>query len=223
MTRLLITRPAPFAAETALHLTARGYECVVAPALVARHLPPVSIDTDGATLLVTSPQAALALAAWRDLHFMETLAVGDPTAELAGVGGFRNVRSASGNAATLVGQVAPAQTCLLAAAPTTGHALQRALGDRAVRRIDVYEVGPADSLPSDIGDISHVLFYSARTATAFLDLARRANLIANLSGVEALCLSEAVAGVARGVAWKTMKTAAAPTAAALHDLLPALE
>lgn len=235
MTKLLITRPAPFTAESVSQLNALGYDCVMAPMLSARHVLPFPVAlNDAPILLVTSPQAALALAAWTELQYLPVLAVGARTASLLLKAGFTDLISADSDGAGLLRLIAAAyagpQSFLLAVAPQTGHAMQASLqqAGHLVTRLDVYEMTPVASLPDAAltalrdGSITHALFTSARGASTFLALAEQANLMASLSDIAAICLSEAVANAARAAQWRDIMAAAEPTTASLHRLLPAI-
>ena len=230
MPRLLVTRPEPAASETAAALRALGYQVLVSPALVATAIKPHDLVLPKPTvLIVTSPQAARFLKTWHTLHTYKVLAVGTQTAKLLKAAGFTRVTDAGGDAAAIVRLTAQQKSqayCLLGA-PSTGRSLAIALQGQGhtVKRISVYRVEPAQQLNEDTktalarGSVTHVLFYSARTAQSFLALVPTINL----KPVTALCFSETVAKAARPGRFGTVLMAARPTAEALQRLLPALD
>src|SRR5690606_29001673 len=79
---LLVTRPQPSAADTAARLKRRGFRVVVSPQLQASFKKPRAVSAAGHIVVVTSPQAARALANWPQLHRLPALAVGDGTKKL---------------------------------------------------------------------------------------------------------------------------------------------
>ena len=227
---ILVTRPEPAAGITAASLRAAGYRVLASPALAATAQPPRDLALPAATtLIVTSPQAARHLQAWKPLHAYNIIAVGAQTAVLLQAAGCARITDAGGDAAAILALTAngePQAYCLLGA-PSTGRALATALrvqGHR-VRRIAVYRVDPAPPLAPDAaaalarGQVTHILFYSARTAASFLALAADTEF----QLVTALCLSGAVAQAAQAGGFGTVLIAARPTAEALQALLPALD
>lgn len=227
---LLVTRPEPAASETAAALRAAGYQVLVSPALIATAIEPHDLSLPKTTvLIVTSPQAARFLNAWTALHAYQILAVGARTTTLLRAAGFTRVTDAGGDAAAILALTAkqkPQSYCLLGA-PSTGRNLAMALLGQGhqVQRVSVYRIAPAAQLTLqakaafDIGTITHVLFYSARTAQSFLALVPTINLRA----VTALCFSAAVAKAARAGTFGKVLVATRPTAEALQRLLPALD
>ncbi len=228
--RLLVTRPELAASETAAALRAVGYQVLVSPALIATAIKPRDlILPKQTTLIVTSPQAARFLKTWQTLHTYKVLAVGTQTAALLKSAGFTRVIDAGGDAAAilkLTAQQRP-QTYRLLGAPSTGRSLEAALQAQGhtAKRVLIYRIEPAQQLNADAktafarGGITHVLFYSARTAQSFLALVPTINL----KPVTALCISETVVKAARAGHFGKVLVAAHPTAEALQRLLPALD
>jgi len=231
---MLVTRPLPAATDTARRLQRMGYNPVIAPQLHVEFKTPRTVNTENVqALLVTSPQAALALKAWKHLHRLPALAVGDKTATLLERAGFKNVHSASGDAVALVGLVnatckRKAGALLLAGAPSTGRKLAVDLRDLgyAVRRLSVYAVAEADVLSTaavtfmkDKKSVG-VLFYSARTARTFVNAVKKARLKDCAKHLNAYCISAAVAKAAQQLPWQHVYNAGEPTEDALLGLLP---
>jgi uroporphyrinogen-III synthase len=204
---MLVTRPEPDASATATRLEALDIVPVVAPMLrfeplVAELPDPQSV----AALAVTSANALRAMADTGTLDAYRHLplyAVGDRTADLAGELGFTMVTSAGGAFADLVEGLAHAPIAgpiLYPAGRERSADLARSLHDfgKSVVTVPVYAMDPVARLGDEVlaalraGSIAAALFYSRRTAEAFVhategldgDARRRLGV---------LCLSEAVA------------------------------
>jgi uroporphyrinogen-III synthase len=237
---LLVTRPLPIADATARRLKRLGYKSVIAPQIKAHFRAPRTVDTDDVqAVIVTSPQAAQALKTWKNLRHLSAIAVGDKTASLLKKSGFKNVnvRSADGDARDLIRLIKSicrktTGALLLAGAPTTGRKLAvdlQNLGYTA-RRISVYETGAIKTLPlaaqqflqnkkSAKGEWG-ILFYSPRTARAFVEAVQKARLTPCLKRLNAYCISAVVAKSAQKLPWRHVHIALRPTEDALLALLP---
>ena len=225
---VLVTRPPPGLDETMQALRARGHVPIAAPLLRVRLLSP-AVPARVQAILLTSGQAAAPLAAVAP-HLLDSLslAVGDRTAARARQAGFACVRSAAGDADDLAGLAA---TCcrprdgllLLACGIGQGRSLSRALrgsGFRVARRC-VYAAaavrrlpGPARAALDPEPTLDAALFFSRDTAAAFARLLPR-RLRQALARTRALAISDAAAEPLRALGWRSIETAAAPTAEAL--------
>jgi uroporphyrinogen-III synthase len=161
-------------------------------------------------------------------------AVGDASARAARAAGFTTVKSAGRDADALAKMVAaelkPADGALShpRGRDTTGH-LEDALHRAGFELRDpvVYRAEPrarlsdtARKLLAD-GAIDLALFFSPRTARAFVSAAEAARLTAVTGKVTAVCLSQAVAGALAPLSFAKMIVAAAPNQDALLAALPA--
>ncbi|HUB48776.1 MAG TPA: uroporphyrinogen-III synthase [Acetobacteraceae bacterium] len=219
---ILITRPEPGASDTATRVAALGFEPVLSPVL---HIQTMSTalpsEAKVAAALVTSGNAVDALPpAWRATCL---LTVGDATAARARAAGFRDVRSAGGDAdalAALVIRELPAGTgpLLLASGRGQGQALAATLrrsGYRVIRRV-VYAALPAPELaPAAVaalraGQVRAVLFFSAETARHFVRLVRGAGLVAMLGTVDAISIGRAAGVALEAASWRDIRVAARP-------------
>jgi uroporphyrinogen-III synthase len=229
---VLVTRPEPGAAETARQLAARGFEPVLAPALV---LVNRKLDLPAAqALLLTSRAAARALPAIPE--DLPVLAVGEATAAEARARGARDVIAAAGDAAALATLVATrldpgAGPLLLAVGAGYGQDLAMALrarGFRVLRRL-AYEALPAPEIPAPAreaiaaGRVVAALFFSPRSALCAISLLRTAGLEAMAGKMLALAISPRVGEAARRalspLAWREIRIAQRPDQAALLELL----
>lgn len=231
--RVLVTRPAGQATETADRLHALGHEVLIDSLLtiVARPggLPPLD---DVAAVLVTSVNGAQGLAAATARRDLTVIAVGPRTAGELVAAGFADVVAAGGDARALLALV---RARLMPAAGRLVHvsgadiaadiAAELAPDGYDVDRAVLYEARPADRLdPATIAALAGprldaVLFFSPRTAALFARLSRREGVAGAVSGVHAYCLSAAVAAEARRLPWAAVHVAAVPTAESLLELL----
>jgi uroporphyrinogen-III synthase len=238
----LLTRPRADAEILAALLRARGVDSLIEPVieilpLDGARLPPLAPMQ---ALLLTSANGVRALAALlgpppevpeapeaRDLPL---LAVGAATAEAARQAGFTNVEFAGGDVAALAALAKtwldPARGPLLhiAGSRIAGDLAAR-LGDQgfAVERHCIYRAEASDALSGEThdalasGKIDMVLFFSPRSARAFVKLIRAAALESVLARITAICLSPAVAEEAAGIKWRRIRAASRPEQAALLD------
>jgi uroporphyrinogen-III synthase len=231
----LITRPEEDAQTLAAPLIARGIVPLFEPLLSIRRLGRAAPDLAGVQALAfTSANGVRAFAAASPERLLPVLAVGDRTAAAARDLGFAAVESAGGDVAALaelvIARLAPSAGAVLHAA---GSVVAGDLAGRlasagfAVRRAVLYEARPARALSPAAqaalreGRVDLALFFSPRTAASFVRLAAAASLGARCPGIDAVCLSPAVAAALKGVAWRHRIVAAAPTQASLLAALDA--
>ncbi|QDH13923.1 uroporphyrinogen-III synthase [Formicincola oecophyllae] len=209
---VLVTRPQPGLGRTMAALKGAGWQAVAAPALA---ITPVPAPGEGfwRTLLAAGCKA-VALTSAQALPFLanapRTLplwVVGVKTAYQARQAGFGAVVTASGTAQAL------AQLCrqhglvggrvrLLTGRGDDGTLYNSALaGELQAERLLAYSVSHAQALPeralalARARQVHAAVFYSSESVRAFLK-AWPGGESALLRGVEAWCLSSAIAGVA---------------------------
>lgn len=227
---VLVTRPQPGARDTAERLRDLGYVPVLAPALCIR---PVAAElgelSDIQAVVVPSGNALPALPA--ELRDTPILAVGDATAGRAREAGFRDVRSANGDAVALTALAV--KSCrpengplLLACGRGQSHRLTAALraAGFTVRRRVTYAATPALTLPPDAraalatDSVAAALFFSVETAAAFVKLARRAKI--DVSRIDAIPIGRPAAVALGELPWRSIRVASQPTQDAMLALLP---
>lgn len=235
MPRLLVTRPAEDAQAPVAALKGMGAEATVEPLLEIVFHPGPPLDLKGVqALLVTSANGARAFARRNVERAFRVLAVGDASAREARALGFARVESASGDVAALAAlcrdRLDPAKGEVLHVAGTrVAGDLSGLLGNAGFRcrREVLYEARAADSLsPATIGALragalDGVLFFSPRTAEAFVALCGRAAVVPALGRLTAFCLSPAVADKARAVSWGKIVVPERPDQEAILRLVAA--
>jgi uroporphyrinogen-III synthase len=206
--RMLVTRPEPDATDTAARLNALDIETTICPLLEFATLPTGLPQADGfAAVALTSGNALRALAERGEIarfRHLRAYAVGERTAGRARDAGFTDVVSADGAFADLVERLAHANLTgpvFYPAGRDQSGDLARSLAPYGVMVItaQVYAMNPVAGLPLGVredlveGRIGAALFYSRRTAEAFVDCAAGGLGRDARTRLGVLCLSEAVA------------------------------
>ena len=228
---VIVTRPPPGLAPTMAAVAARGLHPIAAPMLHVRQRA-LSIGTFRPDAIVLTSGQAIGALTGPHLHHVPCYVVGAATARRARAAGFAHVIAASGTADDLMGllraAVPPPARLLLAVGQGYGQEMAAALrghGYRVLRRC-AYAVRPASSLPSGAitalraGQVAAVMFYSTRTAEAFVAAVPPA-LVPLLAQVEAIAMSDGVAAVLRaGLRWRGVHVAARPDQEGMLACLP---
>lgn len=230
MTRVLVTRAEPDASDFAAACRAAGLEPVLSP-VMRIEIETAPVDLKGVSALAfTSANGVRAFAANSHQRSLPVFAVGPVTAKAAADAGFETIHVAGGDVEALASHVASESAYAgkeilhIAGADRAGDlmAMLKARG-LASQRQSLYRAAPEDALSKAAaaaiveGQGLWVTLFSPRTAALFLDLVGRAGLLANLSGVRAVCLSEAVAQAAAGAGWREVVIAPDRTAQSVID------
>jgi uroporphyrinogen-III synthase len=189
--RILVTRPQPGAADTALALRARGHAPIVAPLSEIEILSEVDPKSGPWTAIVLTSANGLhgiASPAWREKwHSVPVFAVGDASAKAARAMGL-DVTSAAGDVVV-------------------------------VYRLVAAQSLPEPAAAALVGEIDGVLHFSRQSAAAFLAAARNSNLLgAALTKPVHFCLSAQVAGPLREAGAAKIRVAEQPNENALLEL-----
>lgn len=238
--RVLITRPREDAEVLAMRLVPLGFTPVIEPMIEIRSLPDATVSADGVQAVVfTSANGVGALKTARGGDvFPRTLpafAVGAATAAAARAAGFRTVIEGRGTIEDLARLIAGGSpTSAGAILHVSGSVVARDLAallapaGLVVNRAILYESRHAAGLQAETralladGSIAVALFFSPRTAQAFVSLVADANIASSMGSVAALALSPAVAGALAPLPFAQVIAAARPTTDALLDCLTTL-
>ncbi|WP_051609327.1 uroporphyrinogen-III synthase [Fodinicurvata fenggangensis] len=233
---LLLTRPRADAEETLAALEARGHQVWLEPLLEIQPRERAALDLEGVQgLVITSRNGLRAYLEACPRRDLPVYAVGPASAEAARQAGFAEVQSADGDAVKLAAliqrQVDPAAGALL---HPSGRDVAGALGARLeaagydLRRVVLYEaraaraLSPATSGLLRGGTLNAVLLFSPRTAETFARLVKQEELASACAGLQAFCLSPAVAAAA-GSFWQAVHTAEKPNQAAMLALIDGMD
>lgn len=231
--RALVTRPREDSVSLQRELLRRGIEVVLEPLLSIERMGDSELDLEGVhALIFTSANGVRAFRTISERRDLPVFAVGDATARECGEAGFGQVASADGDVEDLAALIG--RSC----EPRDGRLIHvagnAATGDLAavltasgfdVVRAPLYEARPASALSLagktalQQGRIDVALFFSPRTAATFVNLARAAGLEDACRGIDAVCLSPAVAKRASELPWRSLSVAAQPTQSALLTAL----
>lgn len=234
--RLLVTRPEPEAEETARILRAAGHDVLVDPLLHIHFAePPAELPAPGAVLL-TSRNGVRALLRWpasRGWRDRPVFTVGGATAAAAREAGFSDVASAEGDVGDLTALILGADR------PDIGPIVYPAARDRAgdlpaalaargydLRVIEAYRAEPTAAFRPPVhdalanGTVDGALFFSRRTAEAFVRRVDAEALADRLAGLRCYALSAAVALPLGALAGVSVAVAPRPDQDSLLTLLP---
>jgi uroporphyrinogen-III synthase len=231
--RLLLTRPQPDAERTAGALRGRGHAVLLAPLLEVRALGFEPPDELVCAVVMTSANAARALAAHPARAWLVPLpafTTGRRSAEAARAAGFAEVHSADGDRddlarlirARLAGTRLP--LLYLAGADRAGELDLADCGLRVITLV-VYRAIAAERFPDAVaeafaqGALDGVLHFSRRTAEAFLGCGDAAGMLDRALAPVHYCLSEQVAEPIRAAGAAALRIAPRPDEAALLALV----
>lgn len=220
MPSVILTRPLADSRALAAELAAYGIECILSPVMEIRPLSvtlPVMDGLEG--LIVTSRHA---LPACLPLKHLPLYAVGEHTAQTARDSGF-TVAAQAETAEALLPLIPPAKPLVYASGETVRLDFTAHLPH--VRRVVTYRAESAAGLSKETvaaitsGTASGVAFYSPRAAEIFSGMLQDAGLSGSCATLTAFCLSGAIAQCCTRLGWSDIRTAAAPTQAAMISLL----
>ena len=229
--RALVTRPREDSVPLQRELLRRGIEVVLEPLLSIERIGDSDLDLEAVhALIFTSANGVRAFRTVSEKRDLKVFAVGDATARECSEAGFDQVLSADGDVddlAALIGrscEPGDGRLVHIAGNVATGD-LASGLTARGfdVTRAPLYEarqasaLSPAGKTALRQGRIDVALFFSPRTAATFVNLVRAAGLEEACRGIDAVCLSPAVAKRAAELPWRSLSVAAQPTQSALLE------
>lgn len=231
--RVIVTRPADDAHETAALLKARGHAAILAPLLGVHYHDGHPLHLDGIqALLFTSVNGVRAFARRTALRHFAVFAVGSQTTRAAQDLGFTDIRNADGNSEDLAAVVrktaTPDKGALLHAAGAEAEGRLAAMLTAAgftVRTEVLYDVPAATELPPSVraalesGGADAVLLFSSRSAQVFAECVAKARLAPACESLIGVCISEAAARPLGALPLKEVRIAARPNQMALLDCL----
>lgn len=228
---ILITRPLEDYAETASMVMASGFDPVACPMLrveLVTHQPP---EADRYQALVfTSLRGVDHLAAGPGLKELPVYTVGDRTADAARQAGYVKVTSAGADlnaleALLFLENLSPDKPLLHVCGEDVVRPI--AVPGRRFESLVVYRAVQAEELPAGALAVIQdrapygVLFYSARTAEAFVAAVKKGSLQPQFMTTRALCLADTMVESLRGLPWRSILVAQRPDRSGMQALLDA--
>lgn len=229
----LLTRPQEDNHKLAQALTRLGHRVNLAPLLRINYFDRQEIDlANFQAILFTSANGVRAFVRNSQSRDLPCYAVGHATATEAHEAGFNTVHAARGDVTRLASLVMEklhpdgGKLLHISARDTAGNL--SALLEKANFRVtgkQLYKATKARALDQKTkrlitsGMLSHMTFYSPRTAKAFVQLIGTANLANPLTEITALCLSPAVSDVISSLNWQETLTAEHPDQRHLFQLI----
>ena len=229
---ILITRPEPEASIFASLCAEDGFASIKSPLLEIK-TSRKEIDLTGVGCLAfTSANGVRAFGQRNTERRLPVFAVGEASGDAARGIGFEIVHVADGDVETLsaliVAQHNTEQGAALhcAGATRAGDLVQMLdVKNVTARREVLYEARPIAALSAAAisgikadESIDWVALFSPRSASIFVEVARKAGLMPSLSRVRVACLSEAVAEQLGETKWNSVHVAARREASAMLEL-----
>lgn len=232
---LLLTRPKTSSEVAAKKLVGLGHVVTIEPMLNIVPLAKQRFDKNFSAVVFTSQNAVRVFCEnnpnWLSDYTGEVFAVGPRTAQAVADNGFSRVVVGSGDVDSLALLVvaslgAPHDNILFPRGKHVKGDLQGILAKNGFRvePAVLYEAQAVISFSAatlralKAGQFDYILFYSARTAGTFINLAEKAN-IKLLAKTTALALSEDIAKVLQKLNWRSIVVACEKTEQALFECI----
>jgi uroporphyrinogen-III synthase len=230
---VLITRPEEDAAQIAQELEDQNYQVLCEPFLKISFLDIALPDLKAyAGIIFTSINAVRAVKGKITEFDLPVFCVGHRTHDEAVEAGFRNVQSAEGTVddlSCLITSQKPNQAYLYIRGQHISKDLGALVTDIKIDEVIAYHAEKIEEI-SNIsrqilmrGEMSAVLFFSVRTAEAFVEWVKgdsqSINIAAALGRSRALCLGDSMVEYLSEIPWKDIQVAEHPNRLSLMRLL----
>lgn len=220
--RVIVTRNEELAQPYIDAVTALGGEAVPQPLYHYRDLDAVLPDLSSyRALTFTSAQGVRRFAAVSPLRDMPVYAVGPQTGDEARRQGFTTIYHAAGTGGDLARLLKPEDApYLYGRAREISFPLAEAARERGMQADEVilYETVPVGDFSWGIG-ADMVLFFSARAARIFAELAENKGFSGALGRTKALCLGAGMVEFLSPLRWREICVCASPDRAGMIELL----
>ncbi|MCF6215152.1 MAG: uroporphyrinogen-III synthase [Emcibacter sp.] len=229
----LLTRPEEDSRKLAQSLLSLGHRVQAEPLLHINFLSREKIDlTNFQAVAFTSANGVRAFVHIDQNRDIPCFAVGEATAAEAQKAGFQTISTADGNVIELAELIT--RRLNKASGPILHISGRDIAGDLSGRleaagfkpvRAALYKAVKSAALTTAAqklitsGQISHIPFYSPRSAKIFMDLIHLSHLEDHLTKITALCLSPAVSDVIGSSSWQGILTAKHPNQSSLFHLV----
>ena len=214
-------QPCPYTEFVQTHHAEAVYEPMLSPRPAGTALPDLSVYR---SLVFTSAHAVKFFAAQTPRRDFQVFTVGDTTAAAAMAQGFEIIHSAAGDAHALqeLLKVSDAGRTFYPRGQEIAHVLSGVDDHVVYRAVPGNDFSPAAQTVLVGGQVRAALFFSARGAQTFTRLVDEKGLKSALSGIKALCLSDAVLESLSVLPWQACHVSETPDRAGMLALLKGL-
>lgn len=223
--KVLITRPVQDSSDIATKIQQKGYEVECCPFLkVIFHQVELGDLGCYSGLIFTSGNAVRAFCQNTEDRGLSVWVVGDVTAELARANGFKDVQSAGKDVAAL-NALLPTDEHIKPLLYVRGEHILQELGRDNIDEVIVYHTEIIKEILQDTlssisqGEFSDVLFFSKRTAEAFVDVVQALENYEGLKATRGLCLGDSMVNFVSVLPWKSIEVAKHPDKKSIVALL----
>jgi uroporphyrinogen-III synthase len=194
-----------------------------------------ALTADPDAVIITSSHGVRALSLLSEERDVFLLCVGEKTADIAADLGFARISLAGENVDGLIDYITSSYDDDARFLYISGEHISVDLGEvlavsgMQVQRVVVYEAVAAEMLSDTLveqlkrGQIDAISFFSKRAVEIFLELAQKSNVQNSLSKIDAFCLSENIAQIAKqaeeSIIWRNVYTARKATLASLLNCI----
>ncbi len=229
----LLTRPEEDSQALARNLLALGHSVQTEALLKIKFLPQDKIDlANFQAIAFTSANGVRAFVHMYQTRDIPCYAVGEATATEARKAGFQVIFTAGGNVIELAALIT--HRLNKASGPILHVSGRDIAGDLSGRlgaagfqliRAPLYKAEKSIALTAAAqnliksGQISHIPFYSPRSAKIFMELIRLSHMENHLTEITAICLSSAVSDMISSYSWQKILTAKHPNQSSLFNLV----
>ena len=225
---ILVTRPLDLSNQTASKLREMGHKVIIHPLLEIkqRHDFMVPYSADNVFIITSQNSISAILKIQKDCYDLSIpiYVVGDRTARVLQQNGFKNIYSAAGTAIELIrlikNQVPKTKKLIyISGSHVAGNIFSELSEDGYdIEQAIVYDSVFVDDIPHHIMQgITHIMFFSCRTAQSFLRIYNQNKY--KLSDIKALCISKNVAEVIVDCDWEEIIISSQPSEKFMLDLL----
>ena len=218
--RVLITRPIEEGKNTQALLKQRNIKSECFPFLKVTHhsfpFNPCNYDA----LIFTSRNAVRAFVARQPKREFQVFCVGEQTKELCLDHGFKNVQAAENSTESLQ-NLLNQQNFKKPAFYARGYNITQTLNHPQIQEAIIYQTEFIEEFDSelDLKNYTHCLFFSVRTARAFVQYCQRNKLKSYLTQIKALCLAPSMVEFLSVLPFRAIEAARTPTQSELLKLL----
>ncbi|MEM9469736.1 MAG: uroporphyrinogen-III synthase [Pseudomonadota bacterium] len=227
---ILITRPEPQASELEKQLRNLGFETFKEPMLTIQKIDYNNQGLDSADGYIFTSRTAFDFLEELPLDYdLPVFVVGEKTALAAQKSGFKHIQAIAGNVENLAEELKNVQgNFVYFRGEYVSHDLNTLLiGHRAlaIQNYIVYTTHQVQQFSDkllkklDNQEILSILFYSKRTADAFVKALQNHKKEQTLSTITALCLADSVLECLSVLPWRTLKIALNPNQQSLIEML----